>query len=76
MIQVGTKLKRHPWDKWLKRKCGEKVKLVKGKDFHCQTYAMTVQIRTAAKKRSRSVSLHVEEHGNNSIIVVTITGRV
>lgn len=76
MIQVGTKLNRHPWDAWLNRKRGEKVKLVKGKDFTCQTYAMTVQIRAAAKKRGRSVSLHVEEHGKDSMIIVTITGRI
>ncbi len=75
MIKKGTKLQRYDWDGWLLKKRGEQTVIVKGRDFKCQTYAMTIQIRTAAAKRDRTVSLHTEEANGGSVIVVTITGR-
>lgn len=74
-MKQGTKLHRHPWDAWLLKKKGEQTTLVKGVDFTCQTYAMTVQIRAAAQRRDRWVSLHVTESPKGSTIVITIKGR-
>jgi len=75
MVNRGSKLPRYPWDRWLLKRRGEKTRLVKGRDFRCQTYAMTVQVRAAAHKRGRRVSLHTEEAPGGSIITVTIIGR-
>jgi hypothetical protein len=75
MVHVGDKLLRHPWDKWLLKKRGEQTILVHKRDYNCQTYAMTVQIRSAARKRNLAISLHVEESRRGSVIVITLKGR-
>jgi len=75
MNQRGKKLQRHPWDEWLLKKKGQQTVVVKGRDFNCQTYAMTIQIRAAARRRNRRVSLHTSESLGGSVIVITIKGR-
>ena len=76
VIKKGSKLPRYPWNEWLCRKEGEKTCLLKGDDFNCQTFAMTIQIRAAAKRLDQKVSLHVRETGSGSVIEVTIKGRM
>jgi hypothetical protein len=75
-VIVGTKLPRYPWDEWLaRRKKNARTVLVKGRDYKCQTQSMTVQIRGAAIKRGRYVSLHVEEGRRIATITITINGK-
>lgn len=47
----------YPWDRWLKM--GNSLEIVRGKDFHCQTYAMAIRLRQEASKRSRRLRMAV-----------------
>jgi hypothetical protein len=47
----------YPWDKWLRM--GNRLRIVRGKDYNCQPYAMTIRLRQEASKRNRRVSLNV-----------------
>lgn len=48
---------KHPWDVWFKRKS---IVLTKGKDFQGMPHAMSVQLRTAARKRGFKVSIQIK----------------
>lgn len=38
---------------------GNSLEIVRGKDFHCQTYAMAIRLRQEASKRSRRLRMAV-----------------
>jgi len=59
------KLPRYPWDKWFAK---NSFRVTRGKHYHCQPHSMAVQVRTAAGKRSLSVSVSISED--------TITTRI
>lgn len=56
MTQQVRRSRGYPWDKWFKKK---RFKLKKGKDFNCAPHSMSVQVRNAAKKRGKKVSIYI-----------------
>ena len=51
---------RYPWEQWLSRK---RVRLQRGRDYHCMTHSMAVQIRTAAYRLRKKVSVLIDDDG-------------
>lgn len=49
---------RYPWDKWLESK--KRVWLKQGRDYDCQSHSMAQQIRNAAGKRNKTVSVCID----------------
>jgi hypothetical protein len=52
---------RYPWQQWLSQ---ERLTLVKGKDFQCQTHGMITQLRSAGFRYNVSLTLAVQENGD------------
>jgi len=46
----------YPWKKWMNRK---RLVLVRGRDFSCQPHGMACQIRNAAVRYNRRVSITI-----------------
>ena len=51
---------RYPWDRWL-RSTGRETRLRRNKHYDCMSHVMAGQIRNAASKRGKKVSLTVTE---------------
>lgn len=49
----------YPWDKWMNRKTP--LKLVRGRDYHCQPHSMAQQCRNAAGRYGVSISVSIED---------------
>lgn len=62
---------KHPWDKWFRRK---QFCLVRGRHYTCQPHSMAQQVRTAALKRSLSISIRIAE-GTIFVVYVVKTKR-
>lgn len=54
----STKPFIYPWKKWFSAK--QKI-LTKGKDFACQPHSMAQQVRNAARKYGKTVSVFIED---------------
>ena len=64
------KPKRHPWDKWFKRK---RFKLIAGKHYDCMTHSMAQQVRNAAFDRGIEVSITIKpEHPITGVQVIDV----
>lgn len=60
---------RYPWDRWFgsaSRRRRQFV-LVKGKDYHCMSHSMSVQVRNAAAARGLRVSVHISVYDTLSV---------
>jgi hypothetical protein len=62
---MAKKPARYPWQKWLDRK--SPLRLVRGRDFDCQTYAMAQQFRNAAWRLGKE-HIHVNVEGDTLTI--------
>ena len=51
---------RYPWEVWFSKK---KVRLIRGRDYHCMSHSMSVQIRAAAPNFQKAVSVEIDEEG-------------
>lgn len=73
MIKKQSKIVRHPWERWFRKK---KFTLVQGRDYDGMTHAMAVQVRIAAKRRCMSVSVTIAQNKADQIdrLVVTVLG--
>lgn len=54
----STKPFIYPWKKWFSVK---QKTLTKGKDFTCQPHSMAQQVRNAARKYGKTVSVFIED---------------
>lgn len=64
MLEKSTGLPLYPWSKWFKLKVGSPVRqktLIRGVHFDCMPHSMAQQVRNAAYKRGRRVSIQIEE---------------
>lgn len=57
----------HPFDDWFKN---EKFTLYRGADYFCQPHTMSIQLRIAARKRRKRISVFI--YGPK--LVVTMKG--
>lgn len=51
--------RRYPWKKWFSKKG---FSITKGVDFDCTPYSMSIQLRNAASRAKKSISIHIEEN--------------
>jgi hypothetical protein len=64
---MAKQMVRYPWDRWLQKK---QVTLHKGRDFRCMPHSMGVQVRTAAARRGKHVSVFIQ----GTTLVVKVEG--
>ena len=62
---------RYPWPQWLKRQTPA-LELRKGKDYFCQPHSMAQQVRNAAQRYGKRVSIRID----GGTITVTVKGRM
>lgn len=55
---------KYPWDTWLN---GEINVLFKGEDFELETDAMPPKIKTAARRRYKTVKISTRDHNGNKL---------
>jgi hypothetical protein len=60
MMKFAGTLPRYPWTKWFSQK---QFRLRQGKDFHCQVHSMMIQVRFAAARMGRKVTVHLSDTG-------------
>lgn len=60
--------RKYPWDKWFSL---SRLRLVRGKHFECQPYAMAIQIRLNAAKYRKRVRIEIAE----DVLLVKILGN-
>lgn len=59
-------IRKYPWDRWLRRR---RLVLTRGVQFHCEPHGMAQQVRNAAAKRNKRVSINI----NGSTVRVEIS---
>jgi len=59
---------KHPWERWLS---GKRYKLVRGKHFECEAYALVLQLRRKAASLDKRVTAKV----NGDEVIFKAMGR-
>lgn len=72
-VRRGPKFhSRYPWRKWFSRDC---FTLVRGVDYHYQTYVMSQMVRNAARRPRHGVQVSITQAEDGGSLTVTVTGR-